>query len=103
MDCHINHRSMYYIQQYPDLDHNPKKLLNDLSRALPYCEEFEFLRNSKSICWFKWNKLYHWYFYGTPNDRDQAPAYPDNNKDRQKMVDKQESILQSTQTRSTSR
>ena len=88
------------VQKYPDLDHNPKKLVSSLASLLPCCDEFSF-PNSTGIYQFRWNRIHYWYFYENSNNQNQAPAYPDNKKDRQKMVDKQASILQSIQTRTT--
>ena len=41
------------IQQYPDLDHDPKQLANALSRSHPSCEDFT-TANSKGIYRWKW-------------------------------------------------
>ena len=90
------------IHQYPDLDHDPKKLASSMAGLLPCCDKFSF-PNSTGIYQLRWNRLHYWYFYENTNNQNQAPAYPDNDKDRQKMVDKQASILQSIQTRTTTR
>mmetsp|Transcript_48320 Transcript_48320/g.52232 ORF Transcript_48320/g.52232 Transcript_48320/m.52232 type:complete len:247 (-) Transcript_48320:203-943(-) len=90
------------IYQYPDLDHDPNRLASSLAGMLPCCDEFSF-PNSIGIYRWKWKKLSYWYFYNTTNDHDQVPAIPDNSKDRQMMVNKQASILQSIQTRTTTR
>ena len=90
------------IHQCPDLEHDPNRLASSLAAMLPCCDEFSF-PNSTGIYQFRWNKLSYWYFYNTTDNHNQAPAYPDNNRDRQKMVDKQASLLHSIQTRTTTR
>ena len=69
------------VHQYSGLDHDPKKLPTSLARELPCCDEFTFT-NMKGIYRWTWKKLHYWYFYKNPNDHDQPPAYPDNNKDQ---------------------
>ena len=80
------------VQKYPDVDHNSEQLASSIAGSYPICDTFT-IANSKGIYRFKYKRKYYRYFYGNPNDHDQAPSYPDNNIDRQKMVDKQASLL----------